>query len=137
MWSQSVIVEVYSFSVCSFAFVLVFLLRWIHAPHQYRYLYLAMFMFGITFTNHQSLIIAAMGIEVAIAAAHFRLGRWLFLGNSICYVAGLLLKQQGMITTLDANPGDPDHLPCRRDRVHPGLRLVLDPDQGDLHGVLF
>ena len=103
MWSQSVIVEVYSFSVCSFSFVLVFLMRWIHAPHQYRYLYLAMFMFGITFTNHQSLIVAAMGIEVAIAAAHFRLGRWLFLGNSICYVAGLLLKQQGILTTLDAN----------------------------------
>src|SRR5437868_5016742 len=34
MWSQSVIVEVYTFSVLSLMLVLVTLLRWIHAPHQ-------------------------------------------------------------------------------------------------------
>src|ERR1051325_10419855 len=33
-WSQSVIVEVYSFSVLSLMGVLVCLLRWIYAPHQ-------------------------------------------------------------------------------------------------------
>ena len=75
MWSQSVIVEVYSFSVASFMVVLLCLLRWIYAPHQRRFLYYALFFHGICFTNHQTLIVAAMGIEVAIAAADFRLGR--------------------------------------------------------------
>src|SRR5262252_6053169 len=70
MWSQSAIVEVYAFSVCSFMIVLLCLLRWIYAPHQRRYLYFALFMHGICFTNHQTLIVAAMGIEVAIAAAN-------------------------------------------------------------------
>ena len=103
MWSQSVIVEVYSFSVASLMLVLLCLLRWIYAPHQRRYLYLALFFHGICFTNHQTLIVAAMGIEVAIAAANFRMGRYLFLGNSIIYVAGLILKQAHILTALDQN----------------------------------
>src|SRR6267378_1321605 len=64
MWSQSVIVEVYAFSVASLVVVLLCLLRWIYAPHQLRYLYFAMFFHGICFTNHQTLIVGAMGIEV-------------------------------------------------------------------------
>jgi thioredoxin-like negative regulator of GroEL len=104
LWSQSVIVEVYAFSVMSFMVVLLCMLRWIYAPHQRRYLYYAMFAFGISFTNHQTLILAAMGIEVAIAAADFRLGRNLFLGNSIIYLAGLILKAQQKLGALEANP---------------------------------
>lgn len=104
LWSQSIIVEVYSFGVASFMVVMVFLLRWIYAPHQYRYLYYALFFHGISFTNHQTLIVAAMGIEVAIAAAHFRMGRFLFLGNSIIFLGGLFLKQAGILTALGANP---------------------------------
>lgn len=104
MWSQSIIVEVYAFSVTSFMVVLLFLLRWIYAPHQKRYLYLALFFHGICFTNHQTLIVAAMGIEVAIAAADFRLGRYLWLGNGIIYIAGLILKEADILTALSANP---------------------------------
>lgn len=104
MWSQSVIVEVYSFSVASLMLVLACLLRWIYAPHQRRYLYYALFFHGVCFTNHQTLIVAAMGIEVAIAAADLRLGRYLFLGNSIIYLGGLILKSQHILTALDANP---------------------------------
>jgi len=105
MWSQSVIVEVYSFSLLSFIGVLLCLLRWIYAPHQRRYLYLAMFLFGICFTNHQTLIVAAMGIEVAIAAAEPKLGRELFLGNSIVYIIGLLAKSQGYLAVFNSPPG--------------------------------
>src|SRR5215467_12423042 len=103
MWSQSVIVEVYAFSVLSFMIVLLCLLRWIYAPHQRRYLFFAMFFHGICFTNHQTLVVAAMGIEVAIAAADYRMGRNLFLGNSIIYIGGLILKQGHILTALDAN----------------------------------
>jgi len=104
MWSQSVIVEVYPLSVASFMVTMVYLMRWIYAPQRHGFLYLAMFFFGICFTNHQTLIVAAMGIEVAIAAADSRMGRDLFLGNSVIYLAGLILKQQHLIATLDQNP---------------------------------
>jgi tetratricopeptide (TPR) repeat protein len=103
MWSQSVIVEVYAFSVASFMVVLLCLLRWIYAPHQRQYLWYALFFHGICFTNHQTLIVAAMGIEVAIAAADFRMGREMFLGNSVIYLAGLILKQQHILTALEQN----------------------------------
>jgi tetratricopeptide (TPR) repeat protein len=103
MWSQSVIVEVYAFSVASLMIVLLCLLRWIYAPLQRRYLYYALFFHGISFTNHQTLIVAAMGIEVAIAAANFRMGRSLWLFNSIVYLCGLILKANGMLGTLEQN----------------------------------
>lgn len=103
MWSQAVIVEVYTFSILSLAGVLCFLLRWIYAPDQRRYLYWALFLFGICFTNHMTLIVAAMGIEVAILAAKPKLGRDVFLGNAIFYTLGLIFKKYGMLTSFDAN----------------------------------
>lgn len=103
MWSQSVIVEVYSLSVLSLVGVLCCLLRWIYAPHQRRYLYWAMFIFGICFTNHQTLILAAMGIEVAILLADRRLGRDMFLASGIIYFVGLIAKRLGMLTSFDSN----------------------------------
>ncbi len=97
MWSQAVIVEVYSLSVLSLVGVLVCLLRWMYTPQRRRYLYWAFFIFGICFTNHQTLILAAMGIEVAIALADHKLGRSFFLWNSIFYFSGLILNSAGII----------------------------------------
>src|SRR5213080_3139022 len=103
MWSQAVIVEVYPFSLLSFVGVLACLLRWIYAPHQRRYLYWALFLFGICFTNHMTLIVAAMGIEAAVIAAQPRLGRDLMLGNSVLFAIGLIAKANGMLPNLDNN----------------------------------
>ncbi|MEW6303307.1 MAG: DUF2723 domain-containing protein, partial [Verrucomicrobiota bacterium] len=100
-WSQAVIVEVYTLSVLSLMGVLCCLLRWIHATHQRRYLYWAAFLFGICFTNHQTLLVAAMGIQIAIVAADKNLGRDALLGNTLFYILGLLLKAKGVITTFD------------------------------------
>src|SRR6266542_4696539 len=103
MWSQAVIVEVYPFSLLSFVGVLCCLLRWIYAPHQKRYLYWALFLFGVCFTNHMTLIVAAMGIEVAIAAAQPKLGRDIFLGNSVLFLAGLIFKANGKLPGFENN----------------------------------
>ncbi len=104
MWSQAVIVEVYPFSVLSLMGVLCFMLRWTYAPYQRRYLYLAAFTFGICLNNHQTLIVATMGIEVLILAVEPRLGRNLLILNSVAYFAGLIAKSKGIITSFDANP---------------------------------
>ncbi|MEO6034743.1 MAG: DUF2723 domain-containing protein [Verrucomicrobiota bacterium] len=105
-WSQSVIVEVYTFGVLSFCLVLCLLLRWMYAPHQRRYLYWAMFMFGVSFTNHQTLIVGAMGIEIAVMLALPKLGRDLFFANSLIFFVGLWAKGAGKLTSFDsATPG--------------------------------
>jgi hypothetical protein len=103
MWSQSVIVEVYSLSVLSLMGMCCLLLRWVYEPERMRYLYIALFLFGITITNHMSLLVAAMGIEVLICAANPRLGRDCFIVNAFCYIAGLLLKAKGAGTPFDNN----------------------------------
>jgi len=103
MWSQAVIVEVYTLSVLSLMGVLVCLLHWSYAPDQRRYLYIASFLFGICFNNHQTLIVAAMGLEVAIAAINPKLGRDAFFINVVFFVAGLVLKSMGVLTSFDQN----------------------------------
>lgn len=103
MWSQSLIVEVYPLSALSLMGVMVFLFRWLYAPHQHRYLYVAWFLCGVAFNNHQSLLVITMCMEVLVAAVQPKLGRDMFLGNFICYVIGLILWHYGVITTLNDN----------------------------------
>ena len=87
MWRESVAVNrIAVSSVPVFLLMLVMLMRWFYSPHQMRYAYWAAFIFGICYTTHQSLIIAALGFEVAIAAGNPRLGRDVFLGNFILYL---------------------------------------------------
>lgn len=95
IWSQAVIVEVYTLAVLTFMAMLAFLFRWMHAPHQRRYLYLAFFFFGLCFCNHQTLIVAAMGIQVAVALTDQKLGGDLFLANAVIWLVGMVLFLQG------------------------------------------
>jgi hypothetical protein len=102
MWSESVAINRISpFGVPWMMIVLLCLLRWIYAPHQRRYLYTAMFFFGICATIHQTLLGAAMGIEVAVAVTQPRLGRNLFIWNGIIYLAGLAAQNAHLTNMLD------------------------------------
>jgi len=91
MWSESVVINRISlFGVPWLIAVLACMMRWMYAPQQRRYLYLAMFLYGLCATVHQTLLLSAMGIEVAIALASPRLGRDMFLANSLVYLGGLM-----------------------------------------------
>lgn len=103
MWSQAVIVEVYTLSVLSLTGVLICVMKWIHSPQKRRYLYLAFFWFGICFNNHQSLLVIAMALEVAVVAVAPRLGRDLLFWNVILFLAGLVLSAMGLISSLREN----------------------------------
>ena len=105
MWSQAVIVEVYTLSVLSMTLVMVCLLRWMYAPHQHRYLYWALFWFGICFNNHQSLLVIALGIQVAVTAVSPKMGRNFWMWNVVFYLAGLaanssMLEENGPLKTV-------------------------------------
>ncbi|MFZ9854787.1 MAG: protein O-mannosyl-transferase family [Limisphaerales bacterium] len=103
IWSQSVIVEVYTLAVLTFAGVLVCLFRWTYSPGRLRYLYAAFFLFGLCFCNHQTLIVAAMGIEVVIAMGDRKLGRDFFLANTLVWLLGLLGHFTGLLGTFRSN----------------------------------
>jgi hypothetical protein len=93
MWSESVVINRISlFGVPWLIAVLACMMRWMYAPQQRRYLYLAMFLYGLCATIHQTLLLSAMGIEVAIALASPRLGRDMLLNNGLIYLVCLMLK---------------------------------------------
>src|SRR6266545_4689933 len=103
MWSQAVIVEVYTLTFLSMTVVLACMLRWVYAPHQRRYLYMAFFWFGICVNNHQSLIVIVLGMEMAVLFAAPRLARNLFFWNTVCYVGVLFLMGIDMVPMLKEN----------------------------------
>lgn len=103
MWKESdVINRISLFGVPWLLAVLLCLMRWSYAPQQRRYLYLSMLLFGWLATIHQSLLVSVPGIEVLIALILPRLGRDLFVWNTIGYGVILLLKQTGTIPALNA-----------------------------------
>jgi tetratricopeptide (TPR) repeat protein len=104
IWSQAVIVEVYTLAVLTFMAMLAFLLRWVHAPHQRRYLYWAFLFFGLSFCNHQTLIVVAMGIQLLVIMADRRLGRDLLFGNVAIWGLMLIGHLTGAVQTFQQNP---------------------------------
>jgi tetratricopeptide (TPR) repeat protein len=104
MWSESVAINRISlFGVPWVMAVLLCLLRWIYAPHQRRYLYWAMFFFGLCSTIHQTLMVAAFGIEAAVITTQPRLGRTFVLGNTLIFFAGLIAHLTHVTAALDTS----------------------------------
>src|SRR5471032_81868 len=102
MWMESVVINRISlFDVPWIMVVALCLFRWIYAPQQLRYLFFSMFFFCLCSTIHQTMLVAAMGIEVVVAIAHPRIGRSFFLGNSIVYLSGLLLISGKAVTAFN------------------------------------
>ena len=105
IWSQAVIVEVYTLGILTFALTLALLMRWFYRPQQRLYLYLAYFVFGLCFVNHQTLILAAIGMELMILLADPKLGRDFLAGNCVLYLIGLVLSLKGADHGSAGNPG--------------------------------
>ena len=97
MWSQAVIVDKHTLSIASLLGVVVFLLRWVYAPHQHRYLYAAFFTYGICFNNHQSLLPIIMGMQVLMWMAEPKLGREFFFGNTMIFLACEFFIKPGVL----------------------------------------
>ncbi|OGV84753.1 MAG: hypothetical protein A2340_04340 [Lentisphaerae bacterium RIFOXYB12_FULL_60_10] len=95
MWSQSVIVEVYSLN--ALFLVLVFLLSywWMCRPSDHL-LYLTAFIFGLGLTNYQVLLLAALPLVIIILLRDTELFRdFVILG--IPFLAVLLLIKFGQL----------------------------------------
>jgi tetratricopeptide (TPR) repeat protein len=103
MWKESVVINRISiFGVPWLIAMLALMMRWMYAPHQRRYLYFAMLIFGWCATIHQSLILCAPAVEITIALILPRLGRDLFTINSVLYLIILFYKSKGSVPALNA-----------------------------------
>jgi len=96
MWKESVAINrISEFGVPWLIIVLLCMMRWIYAPRQRGYLYCAMFFFGICATIHQTLVVAAMGIEIGIACTQPKLGRDCFSATPWCGWRAMRLQNRG------------------------------------------
>jgi tetratricopeptide (TPR) repeat protein len=103
MWHESVVINRISiFGVPWLLAMVALLMRWMYAPHQRWYLYLAMLFYGWIGTIHQSLILGAFGVEVLIAMILPKLGRDLFAVNALCYALILYFMDKGTVPALNA-----------------------------------
>lgn len=90
LWSQSVIVEVYSFNTFFLAVVLLGAYAWMSRPHDPRYLYFTAFLFGLGLTNHQTLLFCGSALAVMILFRDVRLFRdFLSAGIVLVLLLGL------------------------------------------------
>jgi hypothetical protein len=100
MWFESVAINRISlFGVPWVIIMLLSLLRWIYAPQQRGYLYCAFFFLGLSATIHQSLVIAALGIEIGIAFTQPKLGRDLFFCNAMAWIVLYVARSTGTWTS--------------------------------------
>ena len=66
LWSQSVIVEVYSLNALFQMGVLLLIYMWMCRPKNDALLYVAAFLFGLGLTNHQTLLFLGLALAVAV-----------------------------------------------------------------------
>jgi len=66
LWSQSVIVEVYSLNALFQILIMLLTYMWMCRPKEDKYLYVTAFLFGLGLTNHQTLLFLAPGLLAAI-----------------------------------------------------------------------
>lgn len=75
MWSQSVIVEVYSLNAFFQLLLLLLLYHWICQPKKESLLFYISFLFGLGLTNHQTLLFLGAGLAVGVLLRDIRLFR--------------------------------------------------------------
>ncbi len=74
MWSQSVIVEVYSLNAFFLALIFLLSYKWMCRPKN-ETLYITAFIFGLGLTNYQVLLLAALPLVIIVALKDIKLLR--------------------------------------------------------------
>ena len=124
LWSQSVIVEVYSLNALFFALIMVLTYRWMSRPKDDHILYIAAFMFGLGLTNHQTLVFLIFGLMAAIFFADRKLFRDALAVGAV--ILGLYL----LWSVYNMNPGPnptPEVMREKSLKIVSGLVFLVSP----------
>ena len=100
VWSQAVIVEAWTLGLCLFSLVLCLLMRWACQPEQARYLYAALFIYGLSLGTNQALVIALLGLEILLALAEPQMVSDICLCTTVVGGTALLVQGPGNIPQL-------------------------------------
>lgn len=92
LWSQSVIVEVYSLNAFFLMITLLTFYMWMERKNEYKYLWSSCFLFGLGLTNHQSLMFLGLGMAIGVLVVDWRLFRD-FSIVALCLLAMLIINR--------------------------------------------
>jgi len=101
MWSQCVIVEVYSLNALFMVLIFLLVYWWTCRPSN-KLLYVTAYLFGLGLTNYQVLLLAAVPLIIIILLKDLDLFRD-FAIMGICYLIGLVIVIQ--LAALPSMPG--------------------------------
>jgi tetratricopeptide (TPR) repeat protein len=114
LWSQSVITEVYSLNAFFLMATLSLLYRWSFEPRRRGLLYAAALVWGVSLTNHQTLVLLTIAFPLFVWLVEKRLGRDMLVPVLAVFIVGLLVAnlatQEQIIDTLARIPGMPQPL---------------------------
>ncbi|MBU0676481.1 MAG: DUF2723 domain-containing protein, partial [Verrucomicrobia bacterium] len=110
LWSQSVIVEVYSLNAFFLVIILLLTYVWMCRPKDDKVLYITAFVFGLGLTNHQTLLFVAIALLAAIWFRDRRLFRDCFAVMCVAIAFFLFWKVGSMDGELNPDALREKHL---------------------------
>lgn len=105
-WLHAVITEVYDLNACFAAAVILALLKWRRNNDNYKYLYLAAFLFGLGLTNHRIMAFDTAGVIIFILVTEPKImsKAKVIFSAIIAFIAGNLLLIYSVIRGLMKKP---------------------------------
>jgi hypothetical protein len=96
VWRVAVVAEIWAVSILLFTIMLCFLMRWTGRPERRRFLYGAVFVFGLLLTSNQELFVMTPALLLLVILSDQELGRDLSLVISLLAVADWALSALGL-----------------------------------------
>ena len=96
VWRMAVVAEIWALSVLLFALMLCFLMRWTGRPERRRFLYGAVFVYGLLLTGNQELLVMTPALLLLVILSDQELGRDLALVISLLAIADWAVSALGL-----------------------------------------
>jgi hypothetical protein len=96
VWRMAVVAETWALSVLLFTIMLCFLMLWTRRPERRRFLYGALFVYGLLLTSNQELLVVTPALLLCVILSDQELGRDLSLVISLLAIADWALSALGL-----------------------------------------
>jgi hypothetical protein len=96
VWRTAVVAETWALCVLLFTIMLCFLMRWTGRPERRRFLYGALFVYGLLLTSNQELLVVTPALLLLVILSDQELGRDLSVVISLLAIADWALGAVGL-----------------------------------------
>jgi hypothetical protein len=86
IWRMALVVDIWSLADLLFAIVVFMMTQWLAAPEKRRYLYAAIWVYGVSLTGDEEFVVMAPALLLWVFLADQKLGRDLYLAALMLFV---------------------------------------------------